>query len=133
MIVAASKSMSPPDSPGEVPTSIRRRVEGSAELLYADIEDALRQALRSASKERHVRWPECSKGFKVKVPDYAASVTAAKALLEIAVGRPKPREVEHVDILDDLATVDVKKLSTAELRALVRSTRQAAREEQADE
>jgi hypothetical protein len=94
MMVAASNSMSPQTLPARCRPRSADAWRESAELLYADIEDALRQALRSASRERHVRWPECSKGFKVKAPDYAAFVNAAKALLEIAVGRPKPREVE---------------------------------------
>jgi uncharacterized C2H2 Zn-finger protein len=112
-----------PTAPGAVgPSSLRRRVEGSAELLYSDIEDALRQTLRSATKERFVRCPECSKGFRVKIPDYAAMVSAAKALLEIVVGRPKPAEPPPPPPMFE-GELDLKNMSTDELRAFLLQSR----------
>jgi hypothetical protein len=111
--------------------SMRRRVEVTAETLYTDIEDALRETLRSASKERHVRCPECGKGFRLRVPDHQASVSAAKALLEIVVGRARP--VDPPPEVEPPADVsDLKKMPTAELRRLVQQNRERAAREQSE-
>jgi hypothetical protein len=94
---------------------MRERVEQTTEVLYADIERGLRDALLNSRKVRKTRCPACSEVFEVRLPDHAASISAAKSLLDLVVSRPKP-EVEP-DLGEAGAEgFDLSTLTTSQLR-----------------
>ena len=78
---------------GSEPRTLRERVEDTTDALYEDIEGGLRAALTNATRARKTRCPACQEVFEVRLPDHGASISAAKALLDLVVSRPKP-EVE---------------------------------------
>jgi hypothetical protein len=71
-------------------------------------------------------------GVRVRIPDYAAMVSAAKAVLEIVVGRPKPAEPPPPPPMFD-GELDLKNVSTDELRALLRQSRLEAERAQSEQ
>ena len=113
-----------PDTNGSAPRTLRERVEDTTEALYEDIEGGLRAALTNATKTRKTRCPGCQEVFEVKLPDHGASISAAKALLDLVVSRPRaesepdPAEIEGEGF-------DFGSLSTAQLRRALSLTEEA--------
>jgi hypothetical protein len=99
---------------GESALTLRERVERSTEDNYREIEDALRAALKGGTKPRSVKCPQCNEVFKLVLPDFGPSISAAKLLLELVVSRPRSPEEERPmpPLTDDL---DLGSLSTADL------------------
>jgi hypothetical protein len=92
---ASGEPGSSPGPNGPAPKTLRERVERSTEEAYSEIERALREALRGATKTRKVRCPSCSESFEVRLPDFSSAISASKLLLELVVSRPKPPEDEQ--------------------------------------
>ena len=105
----------PEPTNGNVPRTLRERVEDTTEALYEDIERGLREALTNATKARKTRCPSCQETFEVRLPDHGASISAAKSLLDLVVSRPKPEVEPGVGELEGEG-FDLSSLSTAQLR-----------------
>ena len=100
---------------GSEPRTLRERVEDTTDALYEDIERGLREALTNATKARKTRCPSCQEAFEVRLPDHGASISAAKALLDLVVSRPKP-EIEPGLAEYGSDGFDLDGLSTEQLR-----------------
>jgi hypothetical protein len=112
--------------PRERPTDLRAALQQTAEESYAEIELALREAIRSASKATKVNCPSCQHIFSVQVRDWGNVIRASSELLDRVVSKPSaaPAEVA-VDPSAPMTEEEIHKLSWKELDRLVTEARAA--------
>ena len=117
---------------GSEPRTLRERVEDTTDALYEDIEGGLRAALTNATKARKTRCPSCQEAFEVRLPDHGASISAAKALLDLVVSRPKQEIEPGLEEIEGEG-FDLDGLSTEQLRRFLSLTEEAVVERMDEE